>query len=166
MIYEKIIRKIFLGGILFLQLSIIYGQGFTDEIIFNSNGRFFSPLITIHGNATVQWTFDDNTTSSLLNPSKDYGSEGMRANRLKVTPWSAIRSINIGYDASDGGSQLIPFVENQFISKIENLNLAAPYLELWCSSYNNLDSLNFDNFINSKTIECFHSNTVQKVSFK
>lgn len=153
--------------IIILQLiDLSYSQNSDDEIIFYSNGRTFSPIISIQGNATILWTFADSTTSTITNPNKDYGTEGFRVNRLKVTPWSAIRMINIGYDASDGGSKSIPFVADQKISRIENLSLSAPYLETWCSSYNLLDSLNFDNFINLKTIECFHSVNVKKVSLK
>lgn len=150
----------------FISFQVIFGQGYSDEIVFYSNGSFFSPLITVQGNATILWTFDDGTTSSLLNPSKNYGSDGLRLNRLKVTPWSSIRMINIGYDASDGGSKYIPFVADQRVSNVQNLELAAPYLETWCSSYNMMDSLNFDDFINLKTIECFHSASIKKVSLK
>lgn len=153
--------------IIILQLiDLSYSQNSDDEIIFYSNGRTFSPIISIQGNATILWTFADSTTSTITNPNKDYGTEGFRVNRLKVTPWSAIRMINIGYDASDGGSKSIPFVADQKISRIENLSLSAPYLETWCSSYNLLDSLNFDNFVNLKTIECFRSVNVKKVSLK
>lgn len=146
--------------------NVNFAQLISDEIIFFTNGSSFSPIITISGDALVQWTFQDSTTSSLLNPRKDYGSDGLRINKLKVTPWSALKGINIGYDASDGGSKSIPLVSDQKVSRIENLELVAPYLELWCSSYNMLDTLNFDNFINLNTVECFHSTTVQNVSLK
>jgi hypothetical protein len=137
-----------------------------DEIIFYSNGSTFSPLIIIDTPAEILWIFDDNTTSPLPNPVKNYGSEALRVNRLVVDPWSAVRGINIGYNGADGGSALIPYVPDQKVSKIQNLELVASNLELWCSSGNLLDSLNFDNFINLETIECFQSKTVQKVSLK
>lgn len=143
-----------------------FAQNSLDEIVFHSNGSSFSPLITIEGNAEVLWIFNDSTTSTSIHPSKDYGSKGLRINRLKVFPWSSLRGINIGYDAKDGGSDTISLITDQKVSKVENLNLVAPYLELWCSSYNMIDSLNFDNFINLKTVECYGSVTIKHVSLK
>lgn len=128
----------------------------TDEIIFYSNGSTFAPVIVLQADAEVIWTWDDNTTSTSLTPTKDYGVAQLKANRLKVTPWSAIRRINIGYDAQDGGNPDIEKVANQKVSIVENLNLVAPYLKEWCSSYNNLIALDFSNFINIETIECFN----------
>lgn len=136
----------------------------TDEIVFYSNGSTFSPVIVLQANASILWTWDDNTTSNSLAPTKDYGSSKLRLNRLKVTPWSALRRINIGYDASDGGSGNIELVPDQHASRVENLSLVAPYLKEWCSSYNNIDSLNFSNFVNLETIECFKSRFLRKVN--
>lgn len=135
-----------------------------EEIIFHTIGSSFSPVITLQGKAEVKWIWEDNTTSNLLTPTKDYESAQPRQNRLIVTPWSALRRINIGYDGGDGGSTKIEFVSNQQVSKVENLELVAPYLKEWCSSYNNLTSLNFDNFINLETIECFQSVTLKNIS--
>ena len=135
-----------------------------DEIIFYSNGSTFSPVIVLQAAAEVIWTWDDNTTSNILAPTKDYGSAQLRPNRLKVTPWSAVRRINIGYDAGDGGTNKIEFVNDQHISLVENLNLVAPYLKEWCSSYNDLTSLDFSNFINIETIECFLSRSLKNVN--
>lgn len=134
------------------------------EIIFHTIGSSFSPVLTLQGQAEVKWIWEDNTTSNSLIPKKDYGSAQPRQNRLIVTPWSALRRINIGYDGGDGGSTKIEFVGNQQVSKVENLELVAPFLKEWCSSYNNLSSLNFDNFINLETIECFQSVTLKNIS--
>jgi hypothetical protein len=156
----------FLGLFFILLFQVCFGQDYSDEIIFYSNGSTFSPLISIQGDATIIWTFADSTTSSSLNPTKDYGSELQRKNRLKVLPWSALKAINIGYDGSDGGSDSIPLLPSQKVSKVEHLRLVAPYLELWCSSYNLLDSLNFNDFINLATIECYKCVNLQFASFK
>ena len=128
-----------------------------DEIIFYSNGSTFSPVIVLQATAEVLWTWDDNTTSNSLTPTKDYGSAQLRPNRLKVTPWSALRRINICYTAEDGGTESIERVPDQHVSLVENISLAAPYLKEWCSSYNNIKSLDFSNFINIETIECYRS---------
>lgn len=137
-----------------------------NEIIFYSNGSTFSPIISVVGNAEILWIFDDSTTSSSVHPFKDYGSDSLRMNRLYVNPWSSLKGINLGYDAKDSGTDTIPLLPDQKVSKVDNLELVAPYLEYWCSSYNMFDSLNFNNFINIKTIECYQSKKVQKVSLK
>ena len=136
----------------------------SDEIIFYTNGSSFSPVIILEAGATVVWTWDDNTTSTSTTPVKNYGSAQLRTNRLKVTPWSSVRRINIGYDGQDGGTNAIEFVADQHVSVVENLNLVAPYLREWCSSYNAITSLDFSNFINLETIECYLSTSLNEVN--
>jgi len=126
-----------------------------DEITFYSSVSVFSPVIIIEGDAQILWTWDDGTTSNSATPVKNYGNTQLRKNTLKVTPWSAVRRINVGYDAEDGGSKNIEFVENQYISNIENIQLVAPYLKEWCSSYSRITNLDFSNFTNLETIECY-----------
>jgi len=128
-----------------------------EEMVFYSNGSTFSPAIVLQADAIVTWTWADNTTSNSTTPTKDYGSDLLRRNTLKVIPWSAVRRINIGYDALDGGTSDIELVEDQKVSLVENLGIVAPYLKEWCSSYSRLISLDFSNFINIETIECFKS---------
>ncbi|MDP4208354.1 MAG: T9SS type A sorting domain-containing protein [Bacteroidota bacterium] len=134
------------------------------EIIFYSNGSSFSPVIKTNSGASILWTWDDNTNDNSASPVKVYGTAKLRQNRLKVTPWSAVKLINIGYDAQDGGPDSIALVKNQQVSTVKNLDLVAPYLQAWCSSYNLIDSLNFSNFINLITIECFSSTSLRKVA--
>lgn len=133
------------------------------EIVFHSNGSSFSPVIILEGPAEVTWTWADLTTSTSTRPTKDYGSAQLRKNSLKVNPWSALRRINIGYDALDGGSPAIELVPDQQVSLVENLSLVAPFLKEWCSSYNILDSLDFSNFVNIETIECYRSRRLRNV---
>lgn len=147
-------------------LGTNYSQEIPDEIIFYSNGSTFSPLVYIEGNATILWTFDDSTTNSLPNPIKNYGFNQIRMNRLKVTPWNTLVGINLGYGGEDSGSDTILIMPGQEVSKVENLNLVAPYLKLWCSSYNMIDSLNFNDFINLETIEYYNSTAFQYISLE
>ena len=133
-------------------------------ITFITEGSTFSPVIQVIGDAQVTWTFADGTTSSSNAPVKNYGSAGTRTATLVVTPWSAVTRINIGYDAGDGGSNSIEFVPNQNVSAVYNLNLVALYLRQWCSSYNQLTSLDFSNFIQLNTIECFLSQNLRSVN--
>jgi len=141
-----------------------HSQQATDEIIFYSNGSSFSPVVVLQENAEILWTWDDNSSTNSATPIKNYGSNSLRKNTLKVTPWSAVRRINIGYDAQDEGSPEIELVDNQYVSQVENLNLVAPYLKEWCSSYNMITSLDFSNFVNLETIECFLSQYLQDVN--
>ncbi len=138
----------------------------SDYIIFTSEGSSFSPVIIVDGSPEIEWVWDDGNTDSSTTPTKDYGSTGTRINKLRVDPWSSLVRINIGYDGGDGGSALIEHVANQNISSVENLNLAAPYLQYWCSSYNSIPNLDFSNFIALDTIECFKSTSLQNVELR
>jgi hypothetical protein len=139
-------------------------QEIPPVITFITEGTSFSPLNKVDVGATILWTWADQTTSNLAHPTKNYGSVGKRANTLVVTPWSALKSINIGYDGGDGGSSQIDNIPNQNVSKVKGLQNVAPYLEIWCSSYNRIDSLDFSNFVNIHTIECYFSQTLKSVN--
>lgn len=133
-------------------------------ITFITEGRSFSPYIQVAENAQITWTFADGTTSASNNPVKDYGSATTRAATLVVSPWSALTRINIGYDAGDSGSNSIEFVADQHVSAVYNLNLVAPYLRQWCSSYNQITSLDFSNFTQLDTLECYLSRNLRTVN--
>lgn len=143
---------------------LIVNEDLPQVISFTTEGSTFSPVIGVEGNPIVLWTWADGTTGSSLTPTKDYGSTASRVNTLQVTPWSALKSINIGYDAGDGGSYEITMVPDQHVSLVEGLDNVAPYLEVWCSSYNQIPSLDFSNFINLHTIECFLSSSLVSVN--
>ena len=134
------------------------------SIAFTTEGSSFAPVITVTGNPSIRWVWADGTTSNSPTPNKDYGSPGRRLNRLYVTPWSAVQRINIGYDAGDGGSYDIEYVPDQQVSAVRGLHHVAPYLAQWCSSYNQITSLDFSNFTNLDTIECFLSYSLRTVN--
>lgn len=134
------------------------------SIGFTTEGSSFAPVLTVTGTPLIRWVFADGTTSNSPTPNKDYGSPGTRLNRLYVTPWSAVQRINIGYDAGDGGGYEIEFVPDQHVSAVRGLHLVAPYLAQWCSSYNQITSLDFRNFTNLDTIECFLSYNLRTVN--
>ena len=135
-------------------------------VIFTTEGGSFSPVITVSGNPSILWTWADGTTSSSTAPQKNYGTPARRINKLKVTPWSALQRINIGYDGGDDGSNLIEHVPDQQVSSVRGLHLVAPYLAQWCSSYNRITSLDFCNFKNLETIECYLSQQLRSVALK
>lgn len=133
------------------------GIGFTTE------GTSFAPVLTVVGNPSIRWVFADGTTSNSITPNKNYGSPGRRLNRLYVRPWSALQRINIGYDGGDEGSSEIEHVPDQQVSAVRGLHLVSPYLAQWCSSYNQITSLDFSNFTNLDTIECYFSQSLRTV---
>lgn len=134
------------------------------SIVFTTEGSSFAPVLTVSGNPSIRWVFADGTTSSSAAPNKNYGSPGRRLNRLQVKPWSAVQRINIGYDGGDGGSPEIEYVQDQHVSAVRGLHLVAPYLGQWCSSYNQITSLDFRNFTNLDTIECYNSQSLRTVN--
>lgn len=142
-----------------------YGKGVPREIVFTTLGPSFAPLVEVDAGAAIRWTWADGTTSDEANPSKDYGSLGVRKNGLLVTPWSALRAIDIGYDGGDGG--MLPYEmfykPDQHVSAVENLDLAKGSLVVWCSSYNNIPLLDFSGFGKLETIECYYSNSLYHV---
>lgn len=115
----------------------------------------FAPVLTLGAGATVLWEFSDGTTSTLPTPSKTY--TGKLTASLTVSDWSLLTGINLGYDASDGGSSSIALVANQHVDGIVNLSFAQSSLDTFCASYNPMTSLDFSNFANLATIEMYHS---------
>lgn len=103
-----------------------------------SIGKTFAPVIEVAGSPVIEWIFDDSTFASAKMPSKDYGSIGFRHNLLKVTPWSALKGINVGYDAADEGYGGFSIVSPQNVTGFDNLNLAKDSLQYLCISYNPL----------------------------
>jgi hypothetical protein len=106
-----------------------YGPVPSNVINIQSNGAIFAPVIEVAGNPTIEWIFDDATKSASSTPIKDYGSVGSRHNYLKVTSWSALKGINVGYDAGDGGYGSFAMVANQNVLGFQNLTLAKNSLQ-------------------------------------
>ncbi|AKB24819.1 hypothetical protein MSMTP_1350 [Methanosarcina sp. MTP4] len=130
------------------------------SITFVTTGSSFSPIITVTGNPEIKWVFGDGSTSDSPAPTVNFASKGTRSNTLVVTPWSAVTKINIGYDGSDGGVTpgpgTIENLEQQNVIAVTGLENVAPYLQVWASSYNPIAELDFSNFTELHTIECFY----------
>lgn len=105
-------------------------------MVFTTEGASFAPVLVVEGDPGILWTWSDGTTSTAAAPTRTFGSASTRSHSLRVTPWSAVRRINIGYDGGDGGSGLIESVPDQHVAAVSGLNLVAPTLGQWCSSYN------------------------------
>ncbi len=133
-------------------------------IRFTTQGASFAPVIVVTGSPEILWSFDDGTSSASATPYKNFGVAAPHTTSLLVQPWSALQRINIGYDGGDGGSWAIEHVPNQQVSDVEGLEQVAGTLQQWCSSYNLITSLDFGNFVNLDTIECFLSQTLRSVN--
>jgi uncharacterized protein YjdB len=135
----------------------------SDMINIQSNGSQFSPVIEVVGTPEIRWIFDDSTTSTSNTPVKNYGSLGSRHNFLKVTPWSALIGINVGYDAGDSGYGGFAMVPNQNVSGFHNLSLAKSSLQYICASYNPLTELDLRGFTALKFIELLYCQNMAKI---
>lgn len=149
-----------------LVLASLYEGEDAREIEFTTTGRVFAPVIVLKdgASATVRWTFNDATTSESLTPDKDYGSPATRVTRLKVTPWSSLRRINVGYDRGDGGSDEIEMVPNNYVTAIANFDLVKRHLVELCISLNPITSLDISNFVKLETLECYWCTTLDSVN--
>lgn len=134
------------------------------EIGIVTDGDSFAPVLTVDSGARVLWSWSDGTSSSSAAPNKRFGSSGVRVHRVSVNPWSALKRINLGYDADDGGDPGIERVAGQRVLALTGLELVAPYLQKWCSSHTQITSLNFDNFVKLDTIECFQMPALTQVN--
>jgi hypothetical protein len=156
--------------------SLVPGGGLQpDEIVFKATGSSFSAIVEVDAGATLLWTFADGSTSSQPRPSKDYQSAATRFNRLKVTPWSAIRAIDIGYDGGDGGSEngglsTDPItgygLDQQNVTTVYGMRNAAPSLRIWASSHNPLTALDFHDFASLHTMEAYYCQGVKSIDLR
>jgi hypothetical protein len=156
---------IFLAGCPLPQDTASTGPAAPGVITFITESAVFTPIITLSAPADVLWTWADGTTSTALAPTKNYGADASRANTLLVTPWSALRRINLGYRVDDGGSSSIERNDaDRQVSSVRNLSLAAPYLVEWCSCYSLISSLDFSDFTKLETIECYHTPSLTSIN--
>ncbi len=134
-----------------------------DMINIQSCGATFAPVIEVIGNPVIEWIFNDGYTSSSTSPSKNYGSPGLRNNLLRVTPWSALKGINVGYDAGDGGYGGFSIVPNQNILGFKNLTLAKSSLQYICASYNPLTELDLSELIALRFVELLYCSNLGNI---
>jgi hypothetical protein len=137
--------------------SVGYLQNDDQEVIFTTAGSTFEPVLTLRPHAKVTWTFGDGAVSTSPHPRKKFSNASIRYNRLRIDPWSALIRVNLGYDGADGGSGSIEHNPPQYVIKVENMHLMAPYLRQWCSSHNHISSLVFNNFILLESIDCYRA---------
>ena len=128
----------------------------SDVINIQSSGAVFAPVIEVIGTPDIEWIFNDSTSSTSTAPIINYGSAGSRHNYLKVTPWSALIGINVGYDASDDGYGGFDTIANQNVLGFQNLTLVKSSLQYLCASYNPIKELDLREFTALKFVELFN----------
>lgn len=140
------------------------------NITFVTEGSSFSPIIKVKGSPEIQWVFGDGSTSGSTSPTVNFGSEKTRVNTLIVTPWSAVTQINIGYDGSDGGVTpgpgTIEKLKQQNVIAVSGLENVAPSLRVWASSFNPISELDFSNFTELHTVECFYCTSLTDIRLR
>lgn len=133
-------------------------EALTDPAItFTHTGQTFAPVIVVDGTPEIFWSFADGTTSTSATPSIDFGTAATRQTTLRVTPWSALVRINVGYDGADGGSAAIEHVAQQNVTAISGLGVVAPTLQSLCTNYNPITDLDLSDFVNLTVLEAYGS---------
>jgi len=133
-----------------------------NSIVFITEGSSFSPIINIEGGADVLWRFPGNITSNSTTPTVDFGSSATRRTELAVSPFSALQSINVGYDGDDGGSSstvqpdLMDLLSQQNVSSITGLDKATNLLALMCSN-NPITSIDLSNLLFLERFEAYNA---------
>ena len=143
-------------------IAALNEQGiYPGEIVFTTTGSTFAPTIVLNGDATIEWTFSDGTTSDSTTPAVDFGSASTRQQRLKVTPWANLYRINIGYAGADGGASTDELgntfeqVASQAVTAITNLNLVQDSLVYLAACGCPITSLDVRNFTALHTLEFY-----------
>ncbi|MFA7171180.1 MAG: chitobiase/beta-hexosaminidase C-terminal domain-containing protein, partial [Candidatus Paceibacterota bacterium] len=135
------------------------------KVTFTTSGASFTPIITVNGHPNVHWEFGNGSTSDSLSPSVTFADASSRTNTLVVTPWSAIASINIGYNHNEEGTTTIPDLAQQNVTAVSGLSNAAPYLWAWVSWNNPLTALDFSNFTSLTTLDCSYCPSLDSIDF-
>jgi hypothetical protein len=125
----------------------------SDMIHIMSTGTEFAPVLEVTGTPVIEWVFNDSTLSASGTPVKNYGSTGIYDNYFRVTPWSALVGINLGYDAADDGYGGFTIVSNQYVTQIENLSVAGSNLKYICASHNPVAYLDLRGLTGLKIVE-------------
>jgi hypothetical protein len=137
----------------------------TGIISFTTTGATFAPFIEVAAGGRILWTYDDGATATVPTPSKNFGGAGTHVTSLKVTPWSALTKINVGYDGADSGPTIINNRAQQNVSKLTGLQYATGLIILACS-YNPITEVDLSGLSNLQYFECFGTLSLASVILK
>lgn len=126
---------------------------YPDEITITSEGATLEPLLGLDVGAQVDWVRGDGEASSERAPAWAFGSVAQRVHRLRAS-WAGLRSLNLGYDAGDGGSTEIPLHPVQNVSAIVGLQNATA-LEYLTVNGNPITELDVGDLPALHTVECY-----------
>lgn len=170
-IYGVVRMKIM--NVLFILVALIATTSVAqagENITFTTKGSTFAPIIEVTGEPEILWVFGDGSTSTSTTPYVDFGSAAVRKSILVVTPWNAVTEINLGYAGKDGGVVPGPdTIDNQpqqnviAVDGLENVNQS---LQTWAACGNPITSLNFSNFTNLTTVECFWCTALTNITLE
>lgn len=146
-----------------VEIAMNENSMYPGEIVFTTNGSAFAPVIvlTVGSTATVEWTFSDGSTSNSLTPSVNFGSNAVRLQRLKVTPWEDLYRINVGYQREDGGPSTdeagnsYEVVAVQPVTNIANLKLVQNTLTYLCGCHCPITSVDVRDFTSLYGVEFY-----------
>lgn len=131
-------------------------------------GSMFAPAIIVDDGADVLWTFADESTSSSLTPSVDYGSAATRVSTLAVSPPEALLAVHLGYDGADEGTtspvvpDLMSLTAPQGVSDIAGLSSATGLQVVTCSGCP-ITSLDLSGMSSVVRVECRESELTEFV---
>lgn len=112
----------------------------------------FSSILETHSSANVLWTYAGGTSSSLT-PTFATGAAGEIT--LQVTPWHALKTLNIGYGENDGASYQMSHLAAQSITTISNLQVARNLQVFTADGVHFNSNLNLSNMSGLNTVECY-----------
>jgi hypothetical protein len=166
---ERAVRKLsiliscLLIDCLFMTCALSRAWSSADVVVFKTGGASFSAILTVKPGAAVQWTFPDGSVSSEARLVKSFGSSEDRLVELKVTPWSGVQAVNIGYDGADDGPATVEKLEGQSVVSVAGLHNLAPFLKSWSSSNASVAVLDFRDFVNLELMECYHCDALAEI---
>jgi hypothetical protein len=139
-------------------------QSFESAVItITHTGQTFEAILDVDVGATIEWRFSDDTIDNTDNPVKDFGTAGTRQTELRVTPWSALLGLVVGYDGGDGGELGAEYeLAQQNVTLVEGLGNASG-LQFFAASNNPVTSLDFANCAALETVECLSCTSLQSV---
>ena len=133
-------------------------------VTFATTGSAFAPRIELNSDApvdtTIEWSLDNAVLNTTASPNLSFDTSATRNVRLNVTPWSALKGINLGYDAADGGNGgnnriNVPLHPTQPVNSVEGLDIVRTTLQYFCGNGTNISSLDFRGFSSLGKIEMF-----------
>lgn len=116
-------------------------------VTFTTEGATFAPQLIVAGTPSIQWTTSDGQHSTSLTPTFTFSGVATRTAMLTVSPASAVLSVLLGYDGTDGGAEstvvpdLVRVQAQQDVSAIDGLTRLRG-LQCLTLSYNPIATLN------------------------